>query len=265
MDLTRQLGWHPMNHGNQWGNTPVVWRGAASDWPAVQRWSFDHLGSLAPEQLVRVVHGNRELQAAHLVTTTWGKHLSSLQGNAANAGHLKEFDLLKHFPKLAQDLRLGSLFPPGAVVSNQAWIGPAQARTGLHHDLLDNVAVTVRGRKRFYLLPPGSIEGLGLVSSKFDRWARLAKTGVDALMATPNALPANAVQVVDLAPGDALYVPHGWWHEVVNLEASVLLSGFFGSKRRAWAYWLATGAQQAAHNMDLWRSGDCTCHHKEQS
>ena len=71
---------------------------------------------------------------------------------------------------------------------------------------------------------------------------------------------AGALQVVDLAPGDALYVPHGWWHEVVNLEASVLLSGFFGSRGRTWSRWLSTGAQQLAHNAGLWKRGNCTCH-----
>lgn len=254
----------PLPPPREWGDTPQLWRGAARDWPALQRWTFAHLGALDPHRPVQVVQGNRETDPARLVHTTWGEHLARLdQGACATrepVGHLKEFDLLKHFPALRNDLAPSALFPPGSVVSHQAWIGPAHARTGLHHDLLDNVALTLRGRKRFYLLPPGSVEALRGVSRKFDRWARLSVLGVDALAQRLEAQGLAAPRVVDMEPGDALYVPHGWWHEVVNLEASVLLSGFFGSRQRVWGCWLQTGAWQLAHDAGLWRRGHCTCH-----
>jgi lysine-specific demethylase 8 len=241
-----------------------VWKGAADHWPALHRWTFAFLGALDPDRPVQVVHGNRELDTAQLADTTWGAHLALLnrgeQGAGGPVGHLKEFDLLKHFPALGKDVEPGALLPPGSVASHQAWIGPAHARTGLHHDLLDNVAVTLRGKKRFCLLPPGSVEAAGMVSKKFDRWARLSMLGVDDLVRMADQVAVPAPQVVDLDPGDALYIPHGWWHEVVNLEASVLLSGFFGTRRRTWGYWLQTGALQCAHNAGLWRPGHCTCH-----
>lgn len=202
-----------------------------------------------------------------MVDTTWGQHLTALQHAGAVAtdavGHLKEFDLLRNFPSLLLDVDLRPHFPSKAVVSSQAWIGPAHARTGLHHDLLDNLAFTIRGRKRFYLAPPGTVESLRLVSKKFDRWAKLSQVGVDELMATSCAKATDAVQVIDLAPGDALFVPRGWWHEVVNLEASILLSGFFGSRARTWAVWAQTGAMQLVHEAGLWRRGQCTCHNEE--
>lgn len=248
----------------EWGDTPQLWRGAARDWPALQRWTFAHLAAFDPHRPVQVVQGNRETDPARLVHTTWGEHLARLDQDPCATrepvGHLKEFDLLKHFPALRNDLAPSALFPPGSVVSHQAWIGPAHARTGLHHDLLDNVALTLRGRKRFYLLPPGSVEALRGVSRKFDRWARLSVLGVDALAQRLEAQGLAAPRVVDMEPGDALYVPHGWWHEVVNLEASVLLSGFFGSRQRVWGCWLQTGAWQLAHDAGLWRRGHCTCH-----
>jgi hypothetical protein len=243
---------------------PQVWRGLVRHWPAVTRWTFEHLGALDRQRPVQIVQGNRETLASRLVDTTWGQHMDALQHarTAVNSavGHLKEFDLLQNFPALAHDVDLAPLFPPKAVVSSQAWIGPAEARTGLHHDLLDNLAFTIRGRKRFYLAPPGTVESMRLVSRKFDRWAKLSQLGIDELMAASCAVTAGLVQVIDLAPGDALFVPRGWWHEVVNLEASILLSGFFGSRARTWAVWAQTGATQLLHNAGLWRRGQCTCH-----
>ncbi len=253
-------------HGNS-GREPRVWRGLVRHWPAVTRWTFEHLGNLDRHRPVQVVQGNRETAASQMVDTTWGQHLTALQHAGAVAtdavGHLKEFDLLRNFPALLHDVDLRPHFPSKAVVSSQAWIGPAHARTGLHHDLLDNLAFTIRGRKRFHLAPPGTVESLRLVSKKFDRWAKLSQVGVDELMATPCAKVTNAVQVIDLAPGDALFVPRGWWHEVVNLEASILLSGFFGSRARTWAVWAQTGAMQLVHEAGLWRRGQCTCHNEE--
>lgn len=63
---------------SEWDRTPQLWRGAARDWPALPRWAFAHLGTLAPHQTVQVVQGNRKIDAAHLVNTTWGEHLARL-------------------------------------------------------------------------------------------------------------------------------------------------------------------------------------------
>jgi hypothetical protein len=248
--------------GKCFGNEPVVCRGLAARWPAVDRWSFERLRALAPELPVEVVVGNREAGSTRLVHTTWGAHLAGLQALAtqrAEPHNLKEFDLLVRFPQLRDDLRLDGLFPPRAIGSQQAWIGAAGARTGLHCDRLDNIAITLVGRKRFCLAAPGTVESLGAVAPKYDRWARLSRIGFDALSAT---LPPDASQlrIVDLAAGDALYVPRGWWHEVVNLEASLLLSGFFGSRGRVWSTWAATGLVELAHRARWWRHGRCTCH-----
>jgi hypothetical protein len=246
----------------RFGDEPIVCPGLASSWPAVRFWSFDRLRALAPELPVQVVAGNREYDATRLVHTTWGEHLAALQAGTsptAQPHSLKEFDLLRHFAELRNDLHSAAVFPRRAVVSQQAWIGAAGARTGLHHDRLDNIAVTLIGHKRFCLAAPGTVEALSAVSPKYDRWARLSRIDFRALS---EAMPLGTSQLrtVDLAPGDALYVPRGWWHEVVNLESSVLLSGFFGSRRRVWAAWAASGVLEVAHRARCWKHGCCTCH-----
>jgi hypothetical protein len=243
---------------------PVVLRGAAAAWPAVRQWSFAALALLAPDLPVQLVAGNRERDATCLQRSTLGAYLHELdqqaQGRAAEGAaplpYLKEFDLLRALPALRGDLKLQDLWPRGGIVAHGAWIGPAQARTGLHHDLLDNLAVALLGRKRFYLAPPGSVEALGAVSDKYDRWAVPARIGIDELAGRAGAA---ACQVVDLAPGDALYVPRGWWHEVVNLTPSLLLGGFFGPAPRVLGLWAWTGLRQGLH-LAGWRRGCCCCH-----
>lgn len=45
--------------------TPAVFRGTASDWPAVSTWTFPYLASLAPSLPVQLVAGNREKDRRH--------------------------------------------------------------------------------------------------------------------------------------------------------------------------------------------------------
>jgi Cupin-like domain len=246
----------------RFGSRPFVCRGLAAQWPAVARWRFEWLRALAPDLPVDVVVGNREGAATQIMQTTWGQHLTSLQAVAAQQApphQLKEFDLFARFPALRNDLRTKELFPPRAIVAQQVWIGATGARTGLHCDRLDNVAIVIVGRKRFCLAAPGTVERMRAVAPKYDRWARLSRFSFDELS---SALPQDAPRpcVVDLEAGDALYLPRGWWHEVVNLDASILLSGFFGSRRRVWSTWAATGLLELAHRARCWRHGRCTCH-----
>lgn len=244
-------------------DTPVLLKGIASHWPATRSWSFEHLARLGGSQPVRLVQGNREGGRTRFIESALDDYLMSLHRDAGpGAGepalYLKEFDLLRRMPSLADDLPARGLFPRHCIVSTSAWIGPRGAHTGLHRDHLDNLAVLLRGRKRFFIARPGTVEALGATSRKYDRWARLSAIGMAELCA--QLLPEGSLYAVDLHPGDALYVPHGWWHEVVNAQPSIFMSGFFG-RSRVIGQWLSTGLQQVLHDtVAQLLPTECTCH-----
>jgi hypothetical protein len=247
------------------GQVPVVLRGAAQHWPATTRWSFDHLAALGGPQPVRLVMGNRERGQTHFAAGRLDDYLRSLEHGSQRdasddpAPYLKEFDLLERIPGLKDNVVPRQLIPQRRLSSCSAWVGPRGAHTGLHYDHLDNIAVLLRGAKRFCLVRPGTVEKLGATSSKYDRWARLSSIGFAELAATQRH--DHSLFIADLRAGDALYVPSGWWHEVVNTEASVLLSGFFGTYPSVIAKWLWTGMQQQLHNLRAsTRQTQCTCH-----
>lgn len=239
---------------------PAVLRGYARHWPAVRTWDFDHIAALAPERKVTLVVGNRERERTIFAQESLGACLMEMkrEDGGARPIYLKEFDLLNEFPALRNDVLCAELFPRRAITSNQVWIGPAKSRTGLHFDYLRNLAVTLYGRKRFHLARPGTVERLGLLSSKYDRWATLAQTSFDELR--DRGAKPEELFVIDLDPGDVLYVPKRWWHEVVNLQPSILLSGFFGGYHEVASLWLRTGMMQTLHDVGWWRQGQCTCH-----
>jgi Cupin-like domain len=240
---------------------PQVYRGLVAHWPAVQRWSLPYLAQRCGELEVALVDGNRERHSTHLRTSTLREYLSSLAQHG-QALYLKEFDLLKAAPQLHQDLGYGDIFKPRTVRAVRAWIGPAQASTGLHYDYLDNMAVQLVGRKRFYLVRPGVVERHGFVSKKYDAWAVLADTDAQALQALASQQQHSEEDFlcVDLAPGDVLHIPATWWHEAANLSTSVSLGSFYGSPVPVLVRWAWVQARQQLHRLGWLGAGGCTCH-----
>jgi hypothetical protein len=100
------------------------------------------------------------------------------------------------------------------------WLGPARTVTPLHCDYDDNIFAQIWGRKRIFLAPPHHDEFLYpreanpvLFGSPFDPEA----PDFDAF---PLARQAAIAEVV-VEPGDMLYVPAGWYHQVRALSFSL--------------------------------------------
>lgn len=94
------------------------------------------------------------------------------------------------------------------------WLGPAGTITPLHHDTSNILFCQVHGRKRVVLAPPWAAELL---------WAA---RGVYNRLGPQQVLANEAIPTIDvvLEPGEALFLPVGWWHDVRSLDASVSLA-----------------------------------------
>jgi len=244
--------------GRAGSDGPVIARGAASHWRAVETWTFDGLAAVVPDAEVELVEGNREAQATRLRRSSLRRYLASLQrpdADGAPVAYLKEFDLLKVAPRLRDDLRQRELMPPRTLSATRSWIGPAGARTGLHYDYLDNLAVQILGIKRWRFVRAGAVERLGGVSEKYDPWAVLARKGAAELAA--RSAGGRDFFSVDTMPGDVLHVPAGWWHEVENLTPSLMFGGFHGAVPNVLARMAWVGARNLRHRLV---GGECTCH-----
>ncbi|WP_093558689.1 cupin-like domain-containing protein [Pseudoduganella namucuonensis] len=122
---------------------------------------------------------------------------------------LRELNSLCHWPAY-----LGKMGPP------RFWLGPAGTVTPLHCDYDDNIFAQVWGTKRIFLSPPHHEEFLYtseanaiLFGSPFDPEA----PDFDKF---PLARQATMIECV-VHPGDLLYVPAGWWHQVRALTFSL--------------------------------------------
>jgi lysine-specific demethylase 8 len=239
-------------------DVPFVVRGAASHWRAVRTWSFERLAATVPDAAVELVEGNREIEPTRFRRSTLREYLASLQrpdASGATPANLKEFDLLRAAPQLRGDLGHRELLPARVLCATRSWIGPACASTGLHRDYLDNLAVQVLGVKRWRFVRAGAVERMGAESRKYDPWAVLADSSVAALAARSSV--RGDFFSVDLAPGDVLHVPAGWWHEVTNLTPSLMVGGFYGPAPAVLARVMWVGVRNLRHWIV---GGDCTCH-----
>jgi hypothetical protein len=122
---------------------------------------------------------------------------------------LRELNRLCHWPGY-----LGKMGPP------RFWIGPAGTVTPLHCDFDDNLFAQIWGSKRIFLSPPHHDAFLYpreanaiLFGSPFDPEAPDFER-------FPLARQATMIECI-VHPGDMLYVPAGWYHQVRALTFSL--------------------------------------------
>lgn len=122
---------------------------------------------------------------------------------------LRELNSMCHWPGY-----FNKMGPP------RFWLGPERTMTPLHCDYDDNVFAQIWGTKRIFLAPPHHDEFLYpkeanaiLFGSPFDPEAPDYER-------YPLARQASTVECI-VNPGDLLYVPAGWYHQVRALTFSL--------------------------------------------
>ncbi|HJS12667.1 cupin-like domain-containing protein [Sphingopyxis sp.] len=104
---------------------------------------------------------------------------------------------------------------PGAIP--RLWTGNA-SHIATHFDQSDNIAVIVSGVRRFVLFPPDQVANLYLGPlNKTPAGQPVSMVAVDDpdLARYPRFAGAMATaQVATLDPGDAIFIPSLWWHNI---------------------------------------------------
>jgi len=102
-----------------------------------------------------------------------------------------------------------------------AWIGNRTTALA-HHDLSNNMACCLVGRRRFVLFPPEQVANLypgPLEPTPGGQVVTMADIDNPDFERFPGLREALEVaEVANLEPGDALFYPAMWWHQVDALE-----------------------------------------------
>jgi hypothetical protein len=234
---------------------PAVLKGVVADWPIVRvaashgaPAAIDYLATMAtgePVPVVRAptrVHGRLHYDDAL-------KGMNFARGAAPLSDFLKALHV--ESAKAAPDVLCvqGVVAPrhlpgfaaanPFALVPEQAtprlWIGTA-AKVATHNDPSENVACVAAGHRRFTLFAPDQVGNLYMgpfhptpagtpismahvTAPDFERFPRFAAALDSAL-------------VVELEPGDAIYIPYQWYHHVEALDGLNVLVNYWWDEAR---------------------------------
>jgi hypothetical protein len=215
---------------------PVVMRGLVSGWPAVN--SATRSAADFQEYLARFDNGS-DADVFVGDPKIAGKYYynNDLRGFNFERRRMKLLDAVRAMVATretegASTMYLGSVptndFLPGFSAQNvlqvlpphvvsRIWLGH-RSNVSAHFDAFDNVACVVAGMRRFTLYPPEAIRGLYVgpldntmagqpvslaagASADDERYPEFRRIREQALSA-------------ELLPGDAIYIPKLWWHQI---------------------------------------------------
>lgn len=204
-------------------STPAVFTGWVDAWPAMQEWT--------PASFARRF-GDVEIEACtarrsdprpdinfkqHVESMTMREYVRRLEDqsgdndlyliannrNSARPGLKPIFDDIILPP--------GYFSLPHVRTSSALWFGGSGTVTQLHHDRSNIMFCQVLGTKRFMLAPPTALGVLAEADGVYNRM-------------NPDSAPPGVFAAVDVSPGEALFIPVGWWHHVRSLDLSISLA-----------------------------------------
>jgi hypothetical protein len=223
------------------GCRPVVLRALMADWPAVRaaqespRALVSYLAAFDAGARIEVFFGEpaiagkyyygEGLQGFNFERRVMGfgeamqailAAVDSPDGKSVYAGSAPCRDCL---PGFAPGNPMALLAPE---TQPRIWLGTA-SNVSSHYDTFDNLACVIAGRRRFTLYPPELIGRLYV--GPIDR--TMSGPPVSLAASSPpddQAFPLfeeirDQAWICELGPGDALYLPKLWWHQVESLAA----------------------------------------------
>lgn len=265
-------------------NGPVVLRGVARDWPAVR-------ASRSPDPAIAYLERFDRGSAveAFVGPPEIGGRFFYRDGAAAfnferRRGRLKEvLDAIRQvgsapaapaiyvgaapvaevLPGFEQDNPMPLL--DGIPAVPRIWIGNRTV-VSAHFDESDNLAVVVAGRRRFRLFPPEQVRNLyvgPLDVTMAGQPASMVDLRDPDLTTYPRFAEALAAsQIAELEPGDAIFIPALWWHQVEALEPFNILLNYWwkavpedaGSAFEAMIHGILAIASLPQRQRDAWRA-----------
>ena len=244
-------GWAPAEFGRDVAQAcrPVVLRGLGRDWPstraAARSWQdlADYLAGFdagltgqafvgAPAIAGRYDYGegldgfnfDRESLTLRQTLKRIDQAAADTDRPSVYMGSLPADDYLPGFDRDHQV----AFLPPTA--RPRVWLGNA-SHVACHYDTYDNLACVVAGRRRFTLYPPDAVSDLYVGPIDHTMAGQPVGLAASAEPGDPRFPRFEAARdraaVVVLAPGDALYLPKLWWHQVEALEPRNLLVNYW--------------------------------------
>ena len=221
---------------------PCILGNLVSQWNAFQEWSIDffkqnHGNRTVPIELGRDYRQKGWRQEFMTMKDFIEKFFESSSRSGGDVvGYLAHHQLFDQIPSLRADVLTPDYCVLDAAESEDPsylptptanfWFGPRGTRSPLHHDPEDNILCQVLGTKLILLIDPCFSSRLAPLDGPQNNTSSV-------IFASPTfsqdhkCLKSLPCFTVVLRPGDALYIPKGWWHFCEAATASISVSFFW--------------------------------------
>ncbi|WP_380876286.1 hypothetical protein ACFB49_08060 [Sphingomonas sp. DBB INV C78] len=211
-------------------NQPVILDSELTDWPALDRWTPDYLKQLIGSREIEV-QSNRGADpdfernmADHRIRMPFDQFIDRItRADHGNDLYLTAYNSASNeaaLEPLKADLGFMDklLNREAHAPYGMPWIGSAGTFTPLHHDLTNNLLFQIVGRKRILLVPPQETPRL---YNDYHVYSQIRDLAEPDIVARFPKLSGLQVHQVVMEPGDTLFIPLGWWHQVTALDFSI--------------------------------------------
>jgi len=207
-------------------NRPVKLTGLVDHWPALKLWSLDYFADKLGDTQVEL-QAERDADANYELYKLNHRRMAPMrvvvdgirQSGQSNAFYITAFNSTTNNSVLAplwDDLGPVSILKSTGGRDGFFWMGPKGTLTPFHHDMTNNLLVQVMGRKRVILIAPWELPRVRNHVHVF------SEITLDELRKGEGELP-DSVECV-IGPGEAVFLPVGWWHHVEALDVSISMS-----------------------------------------
>jgi Family of unknown function (DUF6065)/Cupin-like domain len=215
-------------------NRPVILTGEMTGWPALAKWTPDYLKRAVGSKTIEF-QGDRSTsdrfeihKDAHRRQMPFDRFIDLVsRPGAGNDAYLTAYNSARNteaISALHPDLGFPEKFlnPDVEQPNGMMWIGPAGTLTSLHHDLTNNLIAQVVGRKRLLVLPASEVGKLYNHLHVFSEISDLEDPALT-LDRFPRLEHARFTEVT-LMPGEMIFMPLAWWHQVRSIDFSVTIT-----------------------------------------
>lgn len=219
---------------------PVVIRGLASKWPACALWNYpkywkEHI-SLYRTVPVEVgeTYMHDDWTQKCMPFEEFIDHIHTKESLSSNRMYLAQHQIFSQIPRLERDIYVPcyvyAMGAPDNDIRKSIWMGPKGTWTPLHSDPCHNIFVQLVGLKHLRLYSPDSAPHLDLDTNPLtSNTSKMDRNEEIACFRAVQRDPAHVAMECVLGPGDALYIPRGWFHSVESHTASVSVSYWWPS------------------------------------
>lgn len=237
---------------------PVIITGVADKWKAISQWNVEYLRSNSQDVVVEVVVSKDQSTIAkpekgwltqRRLDMSLHEFFNTIDENAKlKRYYYLQYQKFENFPQLQNDFDVPD-FIPAKTINTRIWIGSGKNITPLHHDTQSNILTQVKGRKKFTLFSPSESRTLYPFpfSSKSYTLSPVNLKEPD-YEAYPRFKEACSLEGT-LEPGEMIFQPVFWWHQVETLSSEMTISVTFMWDAPLRSYFTYLGLRNMAHRV----------------